>query len=300
MKTKKVLSALAGLAVALCTSNVFAQGLNWEGQTGAVLTPFAYSAAAPAGKFGKPEVAFHYLNGGSALGNTYQFSVTEGFGNRFEAGLSQSFSSAGDDKTLTPLFKGGYTTLHGKFTVIPENWKKTSWVPAIAVGAAGRFNDQRIYATDPDRTGEENGDFYIVGTKTVTYFKKLPIVLNFGDKLTNASLFGLAGEAGNGVNQGHFRWQGRLFGSAAVVVSGPAKAKLIVGSEAVQQPKYIAGIGNAATVPTSLSYFVRILPHLQRTPLAIDLAMVQAAGHINSAVNVDARAQFAMGVSYHF
>ncbi len=66
------------LLITVFSQSSFAQGLNWEGQTGAVITPFAYTAATPASKLGKPEVSFHYLNSGNVIGNDYQFSITEG------------------------------------------------------------------------------------------------------------------------------------------------------------------------------------------------------------------------------
>ena len=303
MNIKKILVAFSLLAITMFSESVFAQGLNWEGQTGALLTPFAYTAGAPAKKFGKPEVAFHYLNAGSVIGNEYQFSVTEGFGKHFEAGITQSFSSSGSNASFSGLFTGGYTTLHGKLTVVNENSFKTKWVPAIAVGAVGRLGDERVnwdatalYTNTPKGT---NGDFYIVATKTVTQFKKVPFVLNFGEKVTNASIMGVAGQAGNGSNADQ-RWQGRLFGAAAFVVKGPAKSTLIFGSEVVQQPKYVQPLENAAVIPTSLSYFVRVVPHLEGAPLQVDLGLVQAAGKINPAIDLKSRAQVGMGVSYHF
>jgi len=59
-------------------------------------------------------------------------------------------------------------------------------------------------------------DFYLAATKTITYFKVLPIVANLGFKATNASVLGIAGNATN--------WQGRLFGAVGFVVSGRAKS----------------------------------------------------------------------------
>ena len=82
MKAKKLFLAVGLFLVSAFSQNLFAQGLNWEGQTGALITPFAYTAASPAGKFGKPEVAFHYLNTGSVIGNDYKFSITEGIARR--------------------------------------------------------------------------------------------------------------------------------------------------------------------------------------------------------------------------
>jgi hypothetical protein len=304
MNTKKLWIAFSLFVVTVFSQTSFAQGLNWDGQTGALLTPFAYTASSPARKFGKPEVAFHYLNGGDVIGNDYQFSVTEGFGNRFEAGFTQAMSSSGKDSLGgLYLFTGGYTEVHGKLTVITENSYKSKWIPAIAVGAIGRFGDERVNwdatASGPSSPKGTNGDFYIVATKTITQIKGLPIVLNFGEKVTNASIMGIAGQAGNALNADQ-RWQGRLFGAAAFVVKGPAKSALIFGSEAVQQPHYVQPLGNAATIPTSLSYFVRVVPHVKGSPLQVDFAIVQAAGKIAPGADLKARAQAGMGISYHF
>jgi len=45
MNTRKLWIALILFAATLFPQTLFAQGLNWEGQTGALLTPFAYTAA---------------------------------------------------------------------------------------------------------------------------------------------------------------------------------------------------------------------------------------------------------------
>jgi hypothetical protein len=304
MKTSKILIAFGLFIITAFSTAAFAQGLNWEGQTGAVITPFAYTASSPARHFGKPEVSFHYLNSGDVIGNDYQFSITEGFGKRFEVGFTQSFSSAGNTPVVSTLFSNGYTALHGKLTVVSENAAKTKWVPAIAVGAIGRFGGQRVsYYTTASGTTQSNADFYVVATKTVTQVKGLPFVLSFGEKVTNASIMGVAGNAGTLSNLDQ-RWQGRLFGAAAFVVKGPAKSALIFGSEAAQEPRYVQGLnsllGEKATIPTSMTYFVRVVPHLEGSPLQVDLACVQAAGKIASGVDLNAHARFGMGVSYHF
>lgn len=286
---------LSAVVLVVGSSTLLAQGLNWEGQTGALLTPFAYTASSPAAKFGKPEVALHYLNSGSVVGNDYQLSITEGVAKYFEFGFTQSFSSAGNDANLSPLFSNGYSTLHGKLNLLPENLGHRAWLPAIALGATGRFDIQRVGSYDlGGGRSAHNGDFYIVATKTVTQIKGLPLVLNFGEKVTNAQLFGVAG------NAPHF--QGRLFGAAAFVVKGPAGSLLIFGSEAVQQPHHIEGLPTVATVPTSESYFVRVQPKLQA--LQVDFGVAHLAGRIvhlpGSVVDVKAVAQVGAGVSYHF
>ena len=119
---KKLCIAFVLFVIAAFSQTLFAQGLNWEGQNGAVITPFAYTASAA--KIGKPEVSFHYLNAGPVVGNDYQFSITEGLYKRVEVGFTESFSSAGSQSA--GLFSNGYTSLHGKVTVIPENALKPS------------------------------------------------------------------------------------------------------------------------------------------------------------------------------
>jgi hypothetical protein len=294
MKAKKLFLAVGLFLLTAFAQNLFAQGLNWEGQTGALITPFAYTAASPAGKFGKPEIAFHYLNTGSVIGNDYQISITEGIAKRIEVGYTASLSSAGSTPGLSPLFGNGFSTFHGKVTVIDENSWKSKWVPAIAAGAIGRVGIQRIATASVTGTGAtaNNADFYVVATKTITQIKGLPFLLNIGERVTNAQLYGQAGNAP--------AWQGRLFGAAAIVVKGPAKSTLIFGSEFAQQPHTAEGLPATSTFPMSLTYFARVVPHVEGTPLQIDFGVAQLAGKIDPAIDLKARSQFGMGVSYHF
>lgn len=297
MNSRKLWIGFSAFILIAFSQTSFAQGLNWEGQTGAVITPFAYTASSPALKFGKPEVAFHYMNSGSVIGNDYQFSVTEGIAKRFEFGYTAALSSTGSSSN-TYLFSNGFNEFHGKLTILDENVAKTKWVPAIAVGALGRTGEQRVGQVlsywggniNNSKTSS-NGDFYVVATKTVTQVKGLPFVLSFGEKVTNASILGVAGNAPH--------WQGRLFGAAAFVVKGPSKSSLIFGSEALQEPRHVEGLPGV-TIPTSLDYFVRVVPHLEGSPLQIDFAVAQLAGNIAPGVDLNARARAAMGISYHF
>jgi hypothetical protein len=302
MNTKKLWIAFSLFVVTAFSQTSFAQGLNWEGQTGALITPFAYTAGSPSAKFGKPEVAFHYLNTGPVIGNDYQLSITEGIAKRFEVGYTAAFSSSGSSP-LTFLFADGFSEFHGKVKVVDENAGSTKWVPAIAVGAIGRVDVQRVgqvlaYLSADSPTvpkSTNNADFYVVATKTVTQVKHFPFLLSFGEKVTNASVMGVAGNAPH--------WQGRLFGAAAFVVNGPAKSALIFGSEALQEPHHVEGLGSgpgAPTIPTSLTYFVRVVPHLAGSPLQVDFGVAQFAGKIAPAIDLQARARVGMGISYHF
>ena len=74
------LSLLLGAVVlAVFSSNAVAQGLNWEGQTGAFITPFAYTSTSPAAGFGRPQASFHFMDTGNVIGGYIQTSVTVGF-----------------------------------------------------------------------------------------------------------------------------------------------------------------------------------------------------------------------------
>lgn len=312
MNKKLSFAAACLMAITAFSASSYAQtGLNWDGQTGALLTPFAYTAPSPEKKLGKPEVAFHFLAGGPVVGNQMTLSVTEGFGSRFEAGFTSNFDVEGSNsvnvdspKLPGALFDGGYTTIHGKFTVIKENGYKTKWLPAIAIGATGRFNNDRVIGAlapgaelDAVGVSRTNADFYVVATKLVPV-KKVIVLLNAGEKVTDGVLLGMAGNAGMKNAGAEQRWQGSWFAAAGFAFQGPAKSLIVLGSEALQEPHYLQALGGAATMPTTLSYFARIQP--KGKPFNVDLAVVQAAGKINPEADVEARARFGMGISYRF
>lgn len=285
----QLLLTLTLLLIASPFCLVSAQGLNWEGQTGAFITPFAYTSQSPTNGVGRPQVAFHFLNTGDVIGNNIQASATLGFLGRAEIGYTRSLNIAGKSTAFSPLFEGGFNTFHGKLTLVPENAAKTKYVPAIAAGFVVRSQVKHVggVLTNKETT---NGDFYLVATKTITQVKGLPFLVNFGVKGTNASVFGIAGNAPD--------WQARGFGAVAFVFKGPGKSTLIFGSEAAQQPRYIKDLPGA-TVPTTMTYFVRIVPKPEK-PFNLDFGVAQAVGKIAPGVDLKARSQFAMGASYRF
>jgi len=296
------LSVLLGSLLFTLTPTAEAQ-LNWEGQTGGFATPFAYVAASESGKIGHPEVAFHYLNGGDVIGNDYQLSFTVGLFKLTEFGFTRSMSSSGSSP-ITGLFQGGYDTFHGKFNVIPENFHGKKWVPAISVGFAARFELERVarapFAVNLQSPlagrSTNNSDFYVVGTKTITQIKKLPIILSAGYKRTNAQIMGVAGSAPDYANT--------AFGTIAFLVAGPAKTTLVFGAEAVQQPHYLEGLtitstSGGPTIPTTLIYFVRVVPPAKYS-FDVDFGIGQFAGVITPGLDLKARNQAAVGISYHF
>jgi hypothetical protein len=280
---------LIAILMSLITSCAAAQGLNWEGQTGGFATPFAYTSQSPAKGVGRPQVAFHFMNTGEVMGNNMQASVTIGALERVEFGYTRSFQSSGKVPGLSSLFEGGFNTFHGKVLLSPENAAKTKYLPAIATGFVVRSQVRHVggVLTSKDTV---NGDVYVAATKTVTQIKGLPFLINAGMKATNASVLGIAGNAS--------AWQGRAFGALAFVFKGPGTSTLIVGSEAVQQARFIKDLPGA-TVPTTLTYFMRIIP-MKEKPFNIDFGVAQAAGKIAPGVDLKGRAQFAMGMSYRF
>jgi hypothetical protein len=283
-ETRILLLVFAGLGIAT------AQSLNWEGQTGVFVTPLAYTAASPNNNLGKPTVAYHYLDAGGVLGGFHTASVTEGLFGRAEFGYTRTFHQPGTNTGLSPLWDGGFNIVHGKVNLVGENARKQNWLPAISAGFVARTQDRHVSGVlaSPNRD-YNNADFYLVATKTVTRIKPLPLVLNLGYKATNASVFGLAGNAP--------AYKGRLFGAAAFVVKGPRKSQLIFGSEFAQQPREVRNLPGA-TVPTTITYAARIVPLPERSKFNLDFGVAQAAGWILPGVNLQARHQFALGISY--
>jgi len=284
----KLLLALVMLLV-LRTTPAFGQ-INWEGQTGGFITPFAYTSTSPTTGFGKPQVAFHYLNAGPVIGNLFQLSVTEGVFKRVEFGFTRALSSQGSTPALSPLFAGGFNIFHGKVNILEENAFHTKYLPAISAGFVARTEVERVGGV-LNAKSTQNGDFYVVATKTITQVKALPIVLNAGFKETNASVFGIAGNSP--------AWLGRFFGTGAFVIKGPKHSAFIFGSEVVQQPRYIEGLPGP-TIPTSVTYIFRLLPGFEKPKLNFDFGVAQAVGVITPGVNIKARHQVATGITYQF
>jgi hypothetical protein len=266
-----------------------AQNLNWDGQTGVFITPLAYTAASPTTGFGRPIVAYHFLNAGSVLGNFHTISVTEGIGGRVEFGYTRDLHQEGSTAGLSPLWGSGFNLVHAKVNVVKENAGKHAWLPAISGGFVARTQDRNVSGLllAPPKS-YSNADFYVVASKTITQTKAVPIVLNLGYKATNASVYGLAGSAP--------RYDNRLFGAVAFVFTGPAKSTLIFGSEFSQEPRQVQNLPGAI-VPTTITYAARIVP-LEKQKFNIDFGVAQAAGVIEPGVNLKARHQFALGVSY--
>jgi hypothetical protein len=234
-------------------------------------------------------VAYHFLNAGSVLGNFHTISVTEGVAGVVEFGYTRDVHQEGSTAGLSPLWGSGFNLVHAKVNMVKENAGKQSWLPAISGGFVARTQDRNVggLLATPNRN-YTNADIYLVASKTITQTKVVPIVLNLGYKETNASVYGLAGNAP--------KYTGRLFGAAAFVFKGPAKSQLIFGSEFSQESRQVQNLPGA-DVPTTITYAARIVP-LAEKKFNIDFGVAQAAGTIEPGVNLKARHQFALGISY--
>lgn len=280
----------------LGASTVSAQSLNWEGQTGVFVTPLAYTVPSQEKGLGTPVVAYHYVNAGQVLGGFHQVSVTEGAFDRIELGYTRNFHQDGSTPVLSSLWSNGFNIFHGKVIVKREG---RNWVPAFSVGFVARTQVHNVGGVIQNKD-TANADFYVVATKTATKIRKLPLVFNFGFKATNASLLGLVGNAPG--------YQGRVFGAAAFAFRGPGRSTIMLGSEFLQEPRRVEGLPGIV-VPSTITYAVRIVPAgalplhgwgVESPRLTIDLGVLQAAGSVAPGVNLQARHQFALGVSYGF
>jgi hypothetical protein len=284
-------SLLLALTLSLAAHLAQAQSLGYEGPTGVFVTPLASTAASPAHGLGAPVIAYHVLAGGPVIGDFNTVSITEGFAKRIEFGYTREDHSAGSSASLSPLWTNGFNIFHGKANIIPENAGKTKWVPAVSIGGIARTNDSNVGDGVNGQT-KTNGDIYAVATKVVTQTKKVPLVLNFGVRGTNSSLWGLGGNAPD--------FTARVFGALGFVFTGPGKSTIILASEVAQQPQRIKAPALSALnldIPTSVDYAVRIVP-LPKHKLNLDFGVLQAAGKIAPGVDLQARARFAFGISY--
>jgi hypothetical protein len=291
-------AALVAVATFGTSSIASAQSLNWEGQTGVFVTPLAYTAPSSSRGFGAPVVAYHYLDGGSVIGGFHEASITVGGFNRIELGYTRDLHQEGSNTQYSSLWTSGYNVFHGKVNLISEKDTKQGWLPSISLGFVARSNIGNVGGVLLHKNNS-NADFYIVATKSVTQIRKAPLVANLGYKVTNASLLGIAGNSP--------AYQGRAFGALAFVLKGPARSTLVVGSELLQENREIQGLPGAI-VPTTVTCAIRVVPsgaffsgrgwNSERPRFTFDFGVAQAAGAILPGVNLQARHQFALGISY--
>jgi hypothetical protein len=303
----------------LLGSRLDAQHLTLEGQTGGFLTPTAYVVYTDKGHvFSHPAVGYHFVNTSNVIGNVQTVSFVEGFANRAEVGYTRSIHTLGNSAAFSSLWNyDGMNIFSGKVVALKEG-TGGELVPGIAVGGIVRTGDHFVSGALNKELGlgsdtaNTNEDLYIAATKT--WLKPpLPLLLNFGWKATNASIFGLGGQS--------TRFGGRAFGGVGIPLPlGHGLAAVPSAGVTQDQPqvKNLGAIlvGGKAHIPTTLDYAVRITQK-EKPHFSFDIGIGQVAGNIGQTavatglpapyppvvlvpVDLKARKVLGMGLSYRY
>jgi len=260
-----------------------AQSLNLEGQTGGTATPFAYVIESKPNKVGAPAAGFHWLSGGEEVGNRYQMSAIIGFLGRLEVGFTKDAVSHATMDEVAKIFDRGMMIVHAKAMIVAENSGGTG-VPAISAGFVYRF--QRGSLEDVPGSEINNGDIYVVATKTFSQIKQVPIVLSGGVKGTNATPFSFAGNSTG--------WSACGFVFGGVKLGG----MILVGAEYAQQPEEIDGVPGAS-MPGTWTILIRVLPD-KKAKLSLEAGLVSLGDHIGEGLDIKANYRPMFGVAYRF
>jgi hypothetical protein len=307
------------LVAAISTANrLNAQNLTLEGQTGGFITPTAYVVYSAKGKFfSHPAVGYHFVDASKVIGNVHTFSIAEGFANRAEIGYTRSVHTEGDSAIFSSLWHfPGMNIVSGKVVAVKDG-QFGPWTPGLAVGGLVRTNDRFVTgALDQEFTGTlksyTNGDVYVAATKTWLH-PPFPFLVNLGWKATNASIYGLGGQA--------TRFGGRLFGGLGIPLPFFFRTAIVPAAGFTQEPptsKNLGAIlyppGGRAHLPTTLDYAVR-LTQKENPHFAFDIGVGQVAGNIGTtliptgnpaqpylplAVDLQARHVVGMGLSLRY
>ena len=298
------LAAFAGLMAVLAAG---AQNLTLEGQTGGFITPTAYVVQSGKGQFfSPPSVGYHYIRAGSVIGDIHTGSFTEGFGNRAEVGYTRSAHTNGNNPFFSSLWEfSGMNVVHGKVALLRDKMDKNSWRPGVAAGFVVRTGDRFVTGAIDSKT-YTNEDVYVAVTKTALQLK-LPLLLNVGWKATNASIYGIGGQA--------TRFEGRLFGGVGFPLPGPFHTTIVPAAGFTQEPPHVKNLGllvpGGGHIPTTLDYAVRWTQR-EHARFSVDAGIGQVAGQIGYTelltpngpvvipVNLLARKVFGIGASYKF
>jgi hypothetical protein len=349
------LSVCGFLAVALLsTRQLSAQYLTLEGQTGGFLTPTAYVVYMEKGQaLSHPAIGFHFINASKVIGNIETFSITEAFYGRAEAGYTRSVHQFGNSGPSTPVLGNfvlgstssatstpvtpnfsnlwnfdGMNIFHGKVVVIKDG-QFGPWTPGVAVGGVVRTNDkfvsgalyqevQALLGNNVAAKAYTNEDIYIAVTKTWAK-KPVPFLANLGWKATNASIFGIGGQAN--------RFGGRLFGGLGIPLPLGHGIVAVPSAGFTQEPRTVKGlgpnppsgiplVGGKADLPTTLDYAVRVTQR-EKPHFAFDIGIGSVASNIGTIpqptglpagypqvvyipVNLQAKKVVGMGFSYRY
>ncbi|MGB7984989.1 MAG: hypothetical protein WCF54_07510 [Terracidiphilus sp.] len=341
-------------AILLATRQINAQYLTLEGQTGGFLTPTAYVVYMDKGQtFSHPAIGVHFIDASKVIGDIETFSITESFMGRAEAGYTRSVHQLGNSgpstvvtgnfvlgstasataAPTTPDFSqlwnaSGMNIFHGKVVAIKDG-QFGRWTPGLAVGGVVRTGDKFVtgvlYQEDQALLGNTvpikaytNEDIYVAVTKTWDK-KPVPFLANLGWKATNASIFGIGGEAN--------RFGGRFFGGLGIPLPLGKGIVAVPSAGFTQEPRTVKGLGpnppagipltaGKADLPTTLDYAVRVTQR-EKPHFAFDIGIGQVASNIGTLpaatglptgypqvvyipVNLQAKKVVGMGLSYRY
>jgi len=282
----KLSSFTAGgaLAVALFAApRTNAQNLTLEGQTGGFITPTAYVVYTDKDHvWSHPAVGYHFVNASSVIGYVHTFSIEEGVANRFEFGYTRSVHTKGNDPNFSGLWNYSGMNLFNAKVVGIKDGQFGPWTPGLGAGFVVRTGDKFVSgALNRAETGTlksyTNGDVYVAATKTWLH-PPVPFLLNFGLKMTNASIYGLGGQA--------TRFGGRLFGGLGIPIPLSHNFAAVPAVGFTQEPPQVVNLrpilfppGAGAHIPTTMDYAMRVTqkdnPHF-----AFDIGIGHVAGVI--------------------
>lgn len=288
-----------------------AQNLTLEGQTGGFITPTAYTTYTPKGTFfAHPVVSIHFINASKVIGNIETFSVLQSFANRAEIGYTRSVHQTGKDLgksasdpyglALSNLWAyDGMNIFNAKVVALTEN-TAAGWMPGVAVGGVVRTGDKFVSGAIPSILGAKyganvlpksytNGDVYVAVSKTRLKLP-VPFLANVGWKATNATIFGIGGQATG--------FKGEFFGGLGIPLPLGHNLAIVPAVGATQEPTRVKNLGPVPTslppsslplvggrphLPTTLDYAVRFTqkdnPHF-----SADFGVGQVAGMIGTAI----------------
>jgi hypothetical protein len=272
----------AAIAV-LLSSRISAQNLTLEGQTGGFITPTAYVVYGEDGHFfSHPAIGYHFVNANSVIGDLHTFSIAEGFANRAEVGYTRSVHWTGNSALFSKLWHhAGMNIFNGKVVGVKDG-QFGPWTPGVAAGFVVRTGDKFVTGHLDGKT-YTNGDVYVVATKTWLH-PPVPFLVNFGWKFTNASIYGIGGQA--------TRFGGRVFGGLGIPVPFLFKTAIVPSVGFSQEPPTSKNMGalsstsvylleGRAHLPTTMDYAVRVTQK-EHPHFALDFGVGQVAGNIGT------------------
>ena len=272
-------------AVLVGSARIDAQNLTLEGQTGGFITPTAYVVYSQQGHtWSHPAVGYHFVNASNVIGYVHTFSIEEGVANRFEFGYTRSVHTKGNSPVFSGLWDySGMNVFNAKVVGVKDGQFGT-WTPGVAAGFVVRTNDKFVSgALNRKLTGTlksyTNSDVYVAASKTWLH-PPVPFLVNIGWKATNASIYGLGGQA--------TCFCGRLFGGLGIPIPIGHDIAVVPAVGFTQEPSNVVNLsailfppGSKPHIPTTMDYAVRVTqkdnPHF-----AFDIGIGHVAGVIGN------------------